>query len=91
MTNWFSQSGQLSHSTSFPRIDAADEPNPVMHSFYVHQTTSTLPASTDDSAVASTVLQRLNLSVGGTGVVGRTVSVLDEHRVLVGEGIIGWN
>ena len=65
--------------------------NPVMHSFFVNQVSSKSTERTQKTAIASTLLQRLNLSVGETGVVGKTVSVLDEHKVLVGEGIIGWN
>ena len=38
-----------------------------------------------------TVLQRINLGVGESGVVGRAMSVLDEQQVVVGEGIFGWN
>jgi hypothetical protein len=34
--------------------------------------------------------RRLNLGVGGDGIIGRTVSVVKEGVVL-GEGIIGWN
>jgi len=35
---------------------------------------------------------RLNLGVGGNGVVGRTVSILDGRSgKVVGEGIIGWS
>jgi hypothetical protein len=58
-----------------------------MHSFYMDRPVATQ----QESVTASTTLQRLNLGVGDTGVVGRTVSVVDEHQVVVGEGIIGWN
>jgi hypothetical protein len=58
-----------------------------MHSFYMDRPV----AVQQESATVSTTLERLNLGVGDTGVVGRTVSVVDEHQVVVGEGIIGWN
>jgi hypothetical protein len=58
-----------------------------MHRFYMDRPVATQ----QESVTASTTLQRLNLGVGDTGVVGRTVSVVDEHQVVVGEGIIGWN
>lgn len=72
-------------------MDPTLSTNPVMHRFYVDQLSSTVTKSAEDSNIASTVLRRLDLSVGGTGVVGRTVSVMNEQQVVVGEGIIGWN
>ena len=72
-------------------MDLTLSTNPVMHRFYIDQLSSTVTKSADDSSVASTVLRRLDLGVGGTGVVGRTVSVMNEQQVVVGEGIIGWN
>lgn len=89
-----SQSGQLSYSPSSYGVGVVNPlmpSNPVIHSFYVDQATSGVSTSSGASAVAATVPQRINLGVGGTGVVGRTVSVLDEQQVMVGEGIIGWN
>jgi hypothetical protein len=63
-----------------------------MHSFFVGGPSDTLPERVeDDAATASAVVTGLNLGVGGSGVVGRTVSVVDEQRVVLGEGIIGWN
>lgn len=54
--------------------------NPVLHSFLV------------DTSASSRIDQRLNLGVGGDGIVGRTVSIWDgqSNRVL-GEGVIGWS
>ncbi|EXJ78086.1 hypothetical protein A1O3_09247 [Capronia epimyces CBS 606.96] len=57
--------------------------NPVLHSFFV-----------DTVAASSNAETRLNLGVGGDGVVGRTVSVsvFDGcRRKVLGEGIIGWS
>jgi hypothetical protein len=35
--------------------------------------------------------RRLELGVGGDGIIGRTVSVVGKGGVVLGEGIIGWN
>lgn len=34
---------------------------------------------------------RLDLGVGGDGVIGRTVSIIDGRRRVLGEGVIGWS
>lgn len=65
--------------------------NPVMHRFFIGRSISTVSQVIEDEAIASTVVHGLNLGVGGSGVVGRTVSVVDEQQVVLGEGIIGWN
>ena len=55
--------------------------NPVMHTFLLDVTT-----------VSKTGDKRLNLGVGGEGIVGRTVSVLDSRsKRILGEGVIGWS
>lgn len=54
--------------------------NPILHSFRV-----------DTVATSTTGDVRLNLGVGGDGVVGRTVSIFDgRSRKVLGEGVIGW-
>ncbi|KIW56427.1 hypothetical protein PV05_05091 [Exophiala xenobiotica] len=59
---------------------AACSSNPILHSFFVDTVTS---SRTGDV--------RLNLGVGGDGIVGRTVSIFDgRSKRIVGEGIIGW-
>jgi hypothetical protein len=63
----------------------------VIQSFYINQPGSASYTISGDSAMTATVLQRIDLGVGETGVVGRAVSVLDEQQVVIGEGIIGWN
>ena len=55
-----------------------DLANPIVHSF----------VTSFDSSTAGV---RLNLGVGGDGVVGRTVSIVDSRRRLLGEGVIGWS
>lgn len=65
--------------------------NPVMHIFYLARSVSSSVTEYHHINKAPTVLQRLDLGVGETGVVGRTVSVLDEHQIVIGEGILGWN
>lgn len=55
--------------------------NPILHSFFL-----------DTIAPSTTGEVRLNLGVGGDGVVGRTVSILDgRSRRILGEGVIGWS
>jgi hypothetical protein len=64
--------------------------NPILHSFFfdgVGQPTSSSQVFLQRS---TTACERLQLGVGGDGVVGRRVSVLDQSRTVVGEGIIGW-
>ncbi|KIX01620.1 uncharacterized protein Z518_09346 [Rhinocladiella mackenziei CBS 650.93] len=54
--------------------------NPILYSFFLN----TMNSSTTGNL-------RLNLGVGGDGIVGRTVSIVESRggRVL-GEGVIGW-
>ncbi|KAK5037390.1 hypothetical protein LTR13_004547 [Exophiala sideris] len=55
--------------------------NPIIHSFLI-----------DVATKSKTGDQRLNLGVGGDGIVGRTVSVLDSRSMrFLGEGVIGWS
>jgi hypothetical protein len=64
-----------------PLASSAQAPkNPVLHSFFVNPCSSTNTAGI-----------RLHLGAGGDGVVGRTVSVVDSRRRVLGEGIIGWS
>ncbi|OAL35218.1 hypothetical protein AYO20_05472 [Fonsecaea nubica] len=61
--------------------DEYDPSNPVLYSFFV-----------DMVSASKTGDLRLNLGVGGDGVVGRTVSIVDgRRRKLLGEGVIGWS
>ncbi|RMZ78077.1 hypothetical protein DV737_g4045, partial [Chaetothyriales sp. CBS 132003] len=63
---------------------SAESANPVLHSFAI----SPGAAGDDESCLVG---RRLNLGVGGDGVVGRTVSLIDEQKqVLLGQGVIGW-
>ena len=90
-----SQFGQLSYpSPSCPGAGSMAQTfltNPVMHTFYLARSVYSSATEYYDITRPSTVLQRLNLGVGETGIVGRTVSVLDEHQFVIGEGILGWN
>ncbi|KIV84986.1 hypothetical protein PV11_00729 [Exophiala sideris] len=61
--------------------DDSSSLNPIIHSFLI-----------DVAAKSKTGDQRLNLGVGGDGIVGRTVSVLDGRSMrILGEGVIGWS
>ena len=64
--------------------DSEDEgvcSNPILHSFAI-----------DPESTCFTGGARLNLGVGGDGVVGRTVSILDRRRGrILGQGVIGWD
>ena len=60
-------------------LSNAEESNPVMHSF---------PVSACDTSSAG---RRLNFGVGGDGVVGRTVSIINGSDTVLGEGVIGWS
>jgi hypothetical protein len=69
-----------SDSDSESEAAAACSSNPILHSFFVDTVTT---SKTGDV--------RLNLGVGGDGVVGRTVSIFDgRSKRIVGQGIIGW-
>ncbi|KAL2444444.1 hypothetical protein ABEF95_016817 [Exophiala dermatitidis] len=75
-------SGGYSSSDSEGESDAAAvaSSNPIMHSFFINPV-----------ATSTTGDLRLNLGVGGDGVVGRTVSICDgRNRRILGEGVIGW-
>lgn len=52
--------------------------NPILHSF-----------SIESSAGSICLGRRLDLGIGGDGVLGRTVSVTDEFGGLLGQGVIG--
>ncbi|EHY59604.1 hypothetical protein HRR83_001124 [Exophiala dermatitidis] len=74
-------SGFYSSSDSEAESDAAvASSNPIMHSFFINPV-----------ATSTTGDLRLNLGVGGDGIVGRTVSICDRrNRRILGEGVIGW-
>ena len=61
--------------------------NPVLYSFFVDGVNLSRPG---DDRTKTSVGRRLGLGVGTDGVVGRAVSVLDQQRKVVGEGVIGW-
>ncbi|OCT48980.1 hypothetical protein CLCR_05038 [Cladophialophora carrionii] len=68
----------------------ADSSNPIVHSFPV--TVSTTTSTTTKNAPRACSGIRLDLGVGGEGVVGRTVSIMDRRSgKILGEGIIGWS
>lgn len=76
----FSTNNALTSNSKYGQpLSIPDLANPVMHSFFIR------------SCHYSTAGIRLNLSVGGDGVVGRTVSITDSTRRLLGEGVIGWS
>nr|KAK5448246.1 hypothetical protein LTR18_001334 [Exophiala xenobiotica] len=78
-TNPWSDSDSDSESEAAAAA-AACSSNPILHSFFVDTVTT---SKTGDV--------RLNLGVGGDGVVGRTVSIFDgRSKRIVGQGIIGW-
>ncbi|KAK5273873.1 hypothetical protein LTR99_000872 [Exophiala xenobiotica] len=78
-TNHWSDSDSDSESEAAAAA-AACSSNPILHSFFVDTVTT---SKTGDV--------RLNLGVGGDGVVGRTVSIFDgRSKRIVGQGIIGW-
>ncbi|RMZ85253.1 hypothetical protein DV738_g159, partial [Chaetothyriales sp. CBS 135597] len=63
--------------------------NPVLHSFAISPPWGGAGTAADESCCL--VGRRLNLGVGGDGIVGRTVSLVDERaQVVLGEGVIGW-
>ena len=72
--------GTLSfHIHRFGQPICEDLENPIMHSFPMTQSFERL----------SHLGRRLDLSVGGEGIIGRTVSITDEQGELLGQGIIG--
>lgn len=52
--------------------------NPILYRFPLNLAPGVKPIST-----------HLNLGVGGGGVIGRTISIVDERQTLLGQGIIG--
>lgn len=77
--SWSSGAGSDSGSDSEEEEDTPN--NPILHSFII----DTLAATSRTGNV------RLNLGVGGDGIVGRAVSVFDQgSKRILGEGIIGW-
>lgn len=67
---------------SLALASAGESENPVVHSFAV---STEIFASVDRTPLG----KRLDLGVGGEGVVGRTVSVVGVDGRVLGEGIIG--
>jgi hypothetical protein len=57
-----------------------------MHSFFIDGGCFVPPGT----VVRTSVGRKLGFSAGEEGVVGRTVSVLDQEKTVIGEGIIGW-
>ena len=63
----------------------------ILHSFFL-ESSALAHASTDKGSSLDIALnQKLDFGIGEEGIVGRKVSVLDEHHVLLGDGIIGWS
>lgn len=52
--------------------------NPVMHSFTMNSASGPICLG-----------QRLDLGIGGEGILGRTISITDERGGLLGQGVIG--
>lgn len=71
--------------------DSDEEPkNPILHSFLVDPATRDSISINDSLSSLENGLIRLNLGVGGDGVVGRTVSIVELGRQkILGEGVIG--
>lgn len=44
----------------------------------------------DTTGPSPLMTQRLDLGVGGAGIVGRTVSVVDAAERVLGVGVVGW-
>lgn len=69
------------------RIHQSSVASPVVHTFAVM-------AEDSEEQVVCKLARRLELSVGGEGIVGRAVSVLDDGGVkggvVVGEGVVGY-
>jgi predicted NAD/FAD-dependent oxidoreductase len=63
-------------------VTGSNSESSILHRFAVPQTAH--------QGNAFDLNQRLDLGVGGDGVIGRRVSFVNEQTVL-GEGIIGWN
>lgn len=63
------------------RVDGST-PSSVLHRF-------SLPG-TSKAGVPFSLATKLDLGVGGNGIIGRRVSLLAGHVVLA-EGILGWN
>ena len=59
-------------------VDGSSDENPIMHSF---------PLSMRRSS--NLLGRRLDLGVGGEGIIGRTISIVDDRKRLLGQGIIG--
>ncbi|KIW19663.1 hypothetical protein PV08_00237 [Exophiala spinifera] len=80
---WPSSSSPSSASSSSGSDSEGEDysSNPILHSFII----DTLAATSKTGNI------RLNLGVGGDGIVGRAVSVFDQRtKRVLGEGIIGW-
>ena len=67
------------------------EPERFLHSFIFDRQMQHDRAGEQQSTTAVALNQRLNLGVGGDGIVGRRISVLGEGNQILGEGIIGWD
>jgi hypothetical protein len=72
-------------STLHIQIHQSTTASQVLHAFDVDA------ADDMEGAVSSKLPQRLELSVGGDGIVGRAVSVLDGEQVrILGQGVVGY-
>lgn len=69
------------HQSGQP-VEEDNEHNPVLHSFSLDMLSS-------DSLSPANAGRRLDLGVGGLGIVGRTVSITDANHRLIGQGIVG--
>lgn len=77
------------------RVNA--DPQDVLYSFPLENTSKGLPqdyGTGDRGTDAFTLPQKLNLGVGGDGVIGRNVSLVrrtPKGMHVLRQGIIGWN
>lgn len=64
----------------------------VLYSFFMDKASPhSAHGDSIDTVMAMALCDRLHLSVGENGMVGRSVSVLDHRSVVLGQGIIGWS
>jgi hypothetical protein len=58
----------------------------VVHTFFIDSDCIVPPGT----VVRTSIGYKLGFGAGEGGVVGRTVSLLDQEKTVIGEGIIGW-
>ena len=77
-----------------PYSEKGDMSLPLDQAGFLHTFALDGKGRTDGRAMTSwEIPQSLNLSVGGTGIIGRRISIYEDAmlRRQVAEGIVGWN